>query len=81
MVVGGMAMGAAVSASVAILVIAGQPYTPITAMIPTLMAAYTTATLLHFYAAIQRARVALLTRPQRIQRALKDTLVPACSMC
>jgi hypothetical protein len=69
-------MGAAVAASVAILVIAGQPYTPITAMIPTLMAAYTTATLLHFYAAIQRARIALLARPQRIQRALKDTLVP-----
>ena len=76
MIVGGIAMGTAVSASVAILVIAGQPYTPITAMIPTLMAAYTTATLLHFYAAIQRARIALLTRPQRIQRALHDTMVP-----
>jgi len=76
MVVGGIAMGAVVSASVAGLVAAGQPYTPITAMIPTLMAAYTTATLLHFYAAIQRARIALLARPQRIKRALKETLVP-----
>ncbi|MDO9221179.1 MAG: MMPL family transporter [Thiobacillus sp.] len=76
MVVGGLAMGAVVSASVAGLVAAGQPYTPITAMIPTLMAAYTTATLLHFYAAIQRARIALLTRPQRIERALRETLVP-----
>lgn len=76
MLVGGIAMGAVVSASVAGLVAVGQPYTPITAMIPTLMAAYTTATLLHFYAAIQRARIALLPRPRRIERALKETLVP-----
>ena len=76
MVVGGLAMGTVVSASVAGLVISGQPYTPITAMIPTLMAAYTTATLLHLYAAIQRARIALLPRPQRIARALKETFKP-----
>lgn len=75
-VIGGLAMGTVVSASVAGLVIAGQPYTPITAMIPTLMAAYTTATLLHFYAAIQRARVALLPRPLRIRRALAETFKP-----
>ncbi len=76
MVVGGLAMGTVGLASVAALVASGQPYTPITAMIPTLMAAYTTATLLHFYAAIQRARMALLTRPQRIARALRETFVP-----
>lgn len=75
-VVGGLAMGMVVSVSVAGVVLSGQPYTPITAMIPTLMAAYTTATLLHLYAAIQRARIALLTRPQRIARALSDTFVP-----
>lgn len=75
-VVGGLAMGTVVAASVAGLVLAGQPYTPITAMIPTLMAAYTTATLLHVYAAIQRARIALLPRPQRIARALKETFKP-----
>ena len=45
-------------------------------MIPTLMAAYTSATLLHLYAAIQRARIALLSRPQRIARALSETFVP-----
>ncbi|MBI1285447.1 MAG: MMPL family transporter [Thiobacillus sp.] len=75
-VVGALAMGAVVSASVAGLVAFGQPYTPISAMIPTLMAAYTTATLLHLYAAIQRGRIALLARPQRIARALKETLIP-----
>ena len=75
-IIGGLAMGTVVSASVAGLVIVGQPYTPITAMIPTLMAAYTTATLLHLYAAIQRARIALLPRRLRIARGLKDTFKP-----
>jgi predicted RND superfamily exporter protein len=75
-VIGGLAMGMVVSVSVAGLVLSGQPYTPITAMIPTLMAAYTTATLLHLYAAIQRARIALLPRSQRIARALKETFKP-----
>ncbi|MDP2266365.1 MAG: MMPL family transporter [Thiobacillus sp.] len=75
-IIGGLAMGTVVSVSVAGIIVSGQPYTPITAMIPTLMAAYTTATLLHFYAAIQRARIALLSRPQRIARALKETLIP-----
>jgi hypothetical protein len=76
MIVGGLAMGAVVGVSVAGIVAVGQPYTPITAMIPTLMAAYTTATLLHLYAAIQRGRIALLSRPQRIARALSQTFVP-----
>ncbi|MCL5060846.1 MAG: MMPL family transporter, partial [Candidatus Thermoplasmatota archaeon] len=76
MIVGGLAMGTVVSVSVAGIVASGQPYTPITAMIPTLMAAYTTATLLHLYAAIQRGRIALLSRPQRIARALSETFVP-----
>lgn len=75
-IIGGLAMGMVVSVSVAGIVIAGQPYTPITAMIPTLMAAYTTATLLHFYAAVQRGRVALLPRAQRIARALSETAKP-----
>lgn len=75
-IVGGLAMGTVASVSVAGIVVAGQPYSPITAMIPTLMAAYTTATLLHLYAAIQRARVALLPRPRRIARALSETFKP-----
>jgi len=75
-IIGGLAMAMVVSVSVAGIVISGQPYTPITAMIPTLMAAYTTATLLHLYAAIQRARIALLPRPQRIARALSETFKP-----
>lgn len=76
MIIGGLAMAMVVAVSVAGIVISGQPYTPITAMIPTLMAAYTTATLLHLYAAIQRARIALLPRRQRIERALSETFKP-----
>jgi predicted RND superfamily exporter protein len=75
-IVGGLAMGAVTASAVAGLVLSGQPYTPITAMIPTLMAAYSTATLLHFYSAIQRGRIALLPRQKRIARALKETFVP-----
>jgi uncharacterized protein len=75
-IIGGLAMAMVVSVSVAGIVISGQPYTPITAMIPTLMAAYTTATLLHLYAAIQRGRIALLPRPERIARALSETFKP-----
>lgn len=75
-IVGGLAMGTVVSVSVAGIVASGQPYTPITAMVPTLMAAYTAATLLHLYAAIQRARIALLPRPKRIERALSETFTP-----
>ena len=74
--VGGLAMAVTVAASVGGLVAVGQPYTPVTAMIPTLMAAYTTATLLHLYAGIQRGRIALLPRPLRIARALRETFVP-----
>lgn len=74
--IGAAAMSAVVIASVAGLSASGQPYTPISAMIPTLMAAYTTATLLHLYAAIQRARVAQLPRYQRISRALSETFKP-----
>ena len=76
MIIGGLAMATVVSVSVAGIVASGQPYSPITAMIPTLMAAYTTATLLHLYAAIQRGRIALLSRPQRIARALSETFKP-----
>ncbi len=75
-IIGGLAMGTVVGVSVAGVVASGQPYTPITAMIPTLMAAYTTATLLHLYAAIQRGRIALLSRPERIARALSETFKP-----
>ncbi|MCA1978640.1 MAG: MMPL family transporter [Thiobacillus sp.] len=74
--IGALAMSVTVAASVGGLVFSGQPYTPVTAMIPTLIAAYTTATLLHLYAGIQRARVALLPRRERVARALKETFVP-----
>ena len=54
----------------------GQPYTMATAILPSLLAAYTLATLLHLYAGIQRGRVALLPRPRRIDRALSESMKP-----
>lgn len=76
-----VAIGAVAMSTVVLPVVAGiaafnQPYTMATAILPSLLAAYTLATLLHLYAGIQRARIALLARPARIDRALTDTLKP-----
>ena len=76
-----VAIGAVAMSTVVLPIVAGiaafdQPYTMATAILPSLLAAYTLATLLHLYAGIQRARVALLSRPARIDRALSETLKP-----
>jgi len=76
-----VAIGAVAMSTVVLPIVAGiaafdQPYTMATAILPSLLAAYTLATLLHLYAGIQRARIALLPRPARIDRALSETLKP-----
>lgn len=76
-VIGAVAMSTVVLPTVAAIAAFGQPYTMATAILPSLLAAYTLATLLHFYAGIQRARVALLPRPGRIDRALSETRKPS----
>lgn len=75
-VIGAVAMSTVVLPTIAGIVIFGQPYTMATAILPSLLAAYTLATLLHLYAGIQRGRVARLKRPARIDRALAETLKP-----
>jgi uncharacterized protein len=75
-VIGAVAMSTVVLPMVAGIAAFGQPYTMATAILPSLLAAYTLATLIHLYAGIQRARVALLPRPARIDRALSETLRP-----
>lgn len=74
--IGAVAMSTVVLPTVAGIAALGQPYTMATAILPSLLAAYTLATLLHLYAGIQRARVAQLIRPARIDRALTETLKP-----
>lgn len=75
-VIGAVAMSTVVLPTVAAVALAGKPYTMATAILPSLLAAYTLATLLHLYAGIQRARVALLPRPARVDRALAETMRP-----
>ena len=53
--IGAAAMSTAVTMSVAFIALLGQPYTLVTAMVPTLISAYTAANLLHFYADRQNA--------------------------
>lgn len=74
--IGAVAISTVVLPTLAGIAALGQPYTMATAILPSLLAAYTLATLLHFYAGIQRARVAQLIRPERIDRALSETLKP-----
>ncbi|HSM21370.1 MAG TPA: MMPL family transporter, partial [Rubrivivax sp.] len=47
-----------------------------TGILPSLLAAYTLATLLHLYAAVQRAQRAGLTRTGAVDRALSETRKP-----
>lgn len=76
-VIGAVAMTTTVLPTVAAVVAFGQPYTMATAILPSLLAAYTLATLLHLYSGIQRARIAGLPRAQRVDRALSETLKPS----
>lgn len=76
-VIGAVAMSTTVTMSVAIIAVLGQPYTLVTAMVPTLISAYTAANLLHFYAAIKRMRDAGFHRPKRVVFALQAVNIPA----
>lgn len=75
-VIGAVAMSTVVLPTVAGIAAFDQPYTMATAILPSLLAAYTLASLIHLYGGIQRARVALLPRPARVDRALAETMKP-----
>ncbi len=75
-IIGGVAMSTVVLPVVAGIAASGQPYTMASAILPSLLAAYTLATLMHLYAGVQRAQGAGLTRGAAVDRALGDTLKP-----
>lgn len=77
MLIGAVAMSTVVVSCVALISAIGQPYTLVTAMVPTLLAAYTVANLLHFYAALQRTRQAGFRRPRRVIYASRLVHKPA----
>ncbi|MCI1193230.1 MMPL family transporter [Calidifontimicrobium sp. SYSU G02091] len=76
-VIGAVAMSTVVAPTIAGIVAFGQPYTMATAILPSLLAAYTVATLLHLYAGVQRAQRTATTRSQVIDRALAETRRPS----
>lgn len=77
MAIGAVAMSTVVVSCVALIAALGQPYTLVTAMVPTLLSAYTVANLLHFYAALQRMRHAGFRRPRRVVYASRLVHKPA----
>ena len=77
MLIGAIAMSTVVVSCVALISAMGQPYTLVTAMVPTLVAAYTVANLLHLYAALQRTRHAGFRRPRRVIYAIRLVHKPA----
>ncbi|MEW5771034.1 MAG: MMPL family transporter [Pseudomonadota bacterium] len=77
MLIGAVAMSTVVVSCVALIAAIGQPYTLVTAMVPTLLAAYTVANLLHYYAALQRMRNAGFRRPRRVVYATRLVHKPA----
>lgn len=75
-VIGAVAMSTVILPTIALIVLSKQPYTMVTAMLPSLLAAYTSATLVHLYAAIQRGHAAHLSRGRSLDEALAHGLKP-----
>lgn len=75
-VIGGVAMSTVILPTVAAIAAAGQPYTMASAILPSLLAAYTMATLMHLYAAVQRAQASGLPRGASVRLAVSDTIKP-----
>lgn len=76
-IIGAVAMSTVTVSCVALIAATGQPYTLVTAMIPTLLSAYTVANVLHLYAALQRMRNARYHRPKRVILATQIVHEPA----
>lgn len=75
--IGAVAMATTIASAIGLIAWLGKPYTLVTAMVPPLLAAYTTTALLHLYAALARAREAGLRRPTRVLRARDEIHVSA----
>ena len=75
--IGAVAMSTVVAPTIAGIVAFEQPYTMATAILPSLLAAYTVATLLHLYAGVQRAQRTATSRAEVLDRALAETRRPS----
>ena len=75
-VIGGVAISTVVVATLAGVAASGRPYTMASAILPSLLSAYTVVTLLHLYAGIQRAQRHCTDRVDVVDTALLETLKP-----
>lgn len=76
-IIGAVAMSTVTVCCVALISVMQQPYTLVTAMVPTLLSAYTIGNVLHLYAALQRMRNAGHRSPYRVIFALQVIHKPA----
>jgi predicted RND superfamily exporter protein/(2Fe-2S) ferredoxin len=76
-VIGAIAMSTVVAPTIAGIVAFAQPYTMATAILPSLLAAYTIATLLHLYGGFQNAQRESTDRAKWVDRALTETRKPS----
>ena len=74
---GAVAMSTVVTPVLAGIAVSGVPYTMASAILPSLLTAYTVATLLHLYAGVQRAQRSGLARAAAIDKAIGETRRPA----
>lgn len=75
-VFGIVAMSSVTGPAVALIAAIGAPYTMVAAILPSLLSAYTTATLMHLYAPIQAAQAAGASNAKAVTDAVAETLKP-----
>ncbi len=76
-VIGGVAISTVVVVTLAGVAASGRPYTMASAILPSLLSAYTVVTLLHLYAGVQRAQRHEGDRRTFVDAALAETIKPA----
>lgn len=76
-IIGAVAMSTVTISCVALISAMGQPYTLVTAMVPTLISAYTVGNVLHLYAALQRMRNDGSGNAKRVMFAIHTIRKPA----
>lgn len=75
-VIAGVAISTVVLPTLAAVAASGQPYTMASAILPSLLSAYTVVTLLHLYAGVQRAQRQSADRARVVDLAVLETIKP-----
>ena len=76
-ILGGISIGVVVGSTIALYVLAGQPFTLISSIVPPLLSALTVAALVHLYNALHYAAQRGISGPARVEHALSEIRRPA----